>query len=313
MATPRRDERLAVENNHFRRLTIPNMSSKVKTEDFRASGGMAMKRLMLVLVAAAGLAVAAVPQEERSRYYYMPRLFEGKVSDFEYVPKEAQKNEFTFVRLIYDNLVLRHAKGWYTDYPEGDVHLVEVYRRLVKTDVAPEPRALPILHPDIAKHPFVYSIEGGHMTLSDAEAKRMREYVEHGGFWMIDDFWGSFEWGKFEAEIRKVFPDKEIVDIPPDHQIFRLFDIKEIMQVPNVGWAMRGGKESTWENEEQEGAEIPHAQGIFDDDGRLMVFINWNTDLMDASEWSDHPYYPEYMATYAHKMFLSAHVYAMTH
>ena len=104
------------------------------------------------------------------------------------------------------------------------------------------------------------------------------------------------------------------MDIPPDHQIFHcLFDIESVIQVPNVGWGMCGGCRSTWAGEKQEGSEMPHARGILSDDGRLMVFVNWNTDLMDASEWAASPYYPEHMSTYAHQIFLNAQVYALTH
>ena len=42
----------------------------------------------------------------------------------------------------------------------------------------------------------------------------MREYLERGGFWMLDDFWGSFEWGNMAAEMKKVLPDAEIQRYP---------------------------------------------------------------------------------------------------
>ena len=58
---------------------------------------------------------------------------------------------------------------------------------------------------------------------------------------------------------------------------------------------------------------VPRARGIFDDDGRLMVLVNWNTDLGDAWEWADHPEYPLKFSTYAFEIGINFVIYAMTH
>jgi hypothetical protein len=58
---------------------------------------------------------------------------------------------------------------------------------------------------------------------------------------------------------------------------------------------------------------VPHCRGILNDEGRLMVVINWNTDLGDAWEWADLPGYPAKYSTYAYKMGINAIIYAMTH
>ncbi|NJN43264.1 MAG: DUF4159 domain-containing protein, partial [Anaerolineae bacterium] len=55
------------------------------------------------------------------------------------------------------------------------------------------------------------------MVLGEIEAATLREYLTRGGFWMIDDFWGSFEWSNFEGEMKKILPEGKIVDIPKDH------------------------------------------------------------------------------------------------
>ena len=57
----------------------------------------------------------------------------------------------------------------------------------------------------------------------------------------------------------------------------------------------------------------PSARGIFDDNGRLLVFINFNTDLMDASEWADDPRYPHRFSAYSYRVFTNAVVYALSH
>jgi hypothetical protein len=65
----------------------------------------------------------------------------------------------------------------------------------------------------------------------------------------------------------------------------------------------------TWE---QDGYE-PHVLGIFDDDGHLMVVINWNTDLGDAWEWAEDPFYPLQYSNFAYEMGANLIIYGMTH
>jgi hypothetical protein len=108
-----------------------------------------------------------------------------------------------------------------------------------------------------------------------------------------------------------VFPDRAVVEIPLEHPVFHAFyNIDRVLQVPNVrqGWAAdRGGP-----THEYDGI-VPHVRGIFDDDGRLMVLINWNTDLGDAWEWADDPQYPLRFSTYAFEIGINFVIYAMTH
>ena len=237
-------------------------------------------------------------------------FLDGKYEDFRRLPAQNQQNhEFTFVRLIYNGRIPGYLKNWYTDYPTGDRNLVDVLHRLTNIDIAPESRAIPIHHPDLFNYPMIYSGEAGQMVFDQSDATAMREYLTRGGFWMMDDFWGTFEWGNFEREMRKIFPDRPIVEIPLSHAIFHsFFDIDEKIQVPNIGYAYSPGT-PTWE---QDGYE-PYVRGIFDDSGRLLVLINFNTDLMDASEWADDPLYPHKFSAYAYKIFTNAVVYTMSH
>ncbi|MGD8331932.1 MAG: DUF4159 domain-containing protein, partial [Acidobacteriota bacterium] len=132
-------------------------------------------------------------------------------------------------------------------------------------------------------------------------------YLAAGGFLFIDDFWGTYEWENWEWEIHKVLPGSEIVELPLDHPLFSTFyQIDEILQVPNVGNARYG---ITYEKD----GYVPHVRAIFGDDGRLLVLINWNTDLGDAWEWAEDPFYPLMYSNYAYQMAVNAIVYAMSH
>ena len=107
--------------------------------------------------------------------------------------------------------------------------------------------------------------------------------------------------------MRRVLPGCPIVDLPPDHPLFSAFyDVKEILQVPNVGNAMAG------RTSERDGY-TPYLRGIFDDQGRLMVVINANTDLGDAWEWAERPEYPLKFSTFAYQMGVNFIVYGMSH
>ena len=153
----------------------------------------------------------------------------------------------------------------------------------------------------------LYALQVGYMYMTAPEVTGLRGYLLAGGFLMIDDFWGSAEWANFEAEIKRVLPEYPIIEIPLDHPVFTTFyNIDEIVQVPNIGRAQGG---PTWQRD----GITPHVRGIFDEQGRLMVMINWNTDIGDAWEWAESPYYPLRYSTYAIEITVNAIVYAMSH
>ncbi len=132
---------------------------------------------------------------------------------------------------------------------------------------------------------------------------------------MIDDFWGSAEWANFERQIGRVLPNRPIDDIPRDHLLYRAYYTIEgdILQVPNVGNGRDVGMgipgAGTWERD----GRVPHLRGIFDDQGRVMVAINWNTDLGDALEWAEDSRYPLDYSSFASRLFLNHIIYALTH
>ncbi|MFC1544408.1 DUF4159 domain-containing protein [Gemmatimonadota bacterium] len=197
---------------------------------------------------------------------------------------------------------------WAIDYPEADRHFVIGLKRMTNVDVDDWENPVTLDDPDLNLFPVLYILEVGDMSMTEAEVEGLRRYLRAGGFLIIDDFWGSWEWANFESEIRRVFPDLPIVELPLDHPIFHIYyDIDEIIQVPNVGQGRRGGP--TWEND----GYVPHCLAIFDEQGRMLAVINWNTDLGDAWEWADDPYYPLHFSTYAWEMGINFVLYGMSH
>jgi len=203
----------------------------------------------------------------------------------------------------------RAGGGWATDYPSADCKFMGGVHRLTGVRVHPDPHVIEIMDPDLFKFPYVYAVEVGGMYLGDDEATRLREYLERGGFLHADDFWGRWEKANFEAQMQKVFPDRTMQELPLSHPIFHSFyDIETVMQIPNVSNGCRGGR--TWERPDD---TEPRIYGIFDDKGRLMVVVTYNSDLGDAWEWMDMPCYPEMFSSQAYRMGINFMIYSMTH
>jgi hypothetical protein len=247
--------------------------------------------------------------------YAPPRLFESED------PDETAFHEFQFTRAMYTDFRPLRSRflgdggpAWSTDFPNGDRHFMILARRLSVLDASQREHFVSLADPGIRRYPFLYAVEVGWMRMTEAEVRGLRSYLAAGGFLVIDDFWGTAEWRQFERQIARVLPGRRIVDIPRDHLLYRIFyDIDgDLLQVPNVGNAeeiARGYPNArTWE---RDGFE-PHLRGIFDDDGRLLVVINFNTDLGDAWEHADHPYYPLKFSTFASELGLNMILYGMT-
>jgi hypothetical protein len=231
-------------------------------------------------------------------------------------PNNAKKSdekggEFTFVRTIYNSgFGGRRYGSWAVDYPEADVHFIIGVRDWSGTilNIAAEPKQLEILNEKLFDYPLIYFVEPGYLELSDEEAKRLREYVNRGGFLFLDDFWGEYEWENVQEQMQRIFPEYKIEDLPLDHTIFHCyFDIKEVIQVPGIGsWLNRGVTH-------EKGGITPHYMGIRNEQGKVLVFIARNCDLGDAWEWIDDQRYPLQFGLAAYRVGINVIIYAMTH
>ncbi len=233
----------------------------------------------------------------------------GRYDDARYIVQSKEDtNQIVFARLIYNGRIPGYYKNWYTDYPKADKQLIMGLKRLTNLNISDNERAVAINDPDLFRYPFVYTSEPEQMVLTDEDAAIMREYLERGGFWIMDDFWGSFEWQSMERQLRKVLPTAQIKDIPMDHPIFHLFyDIDKIIQVPSLAYAYNGG--ITWETD----GFVAECKGVWDDRGRLIMVINHNTDLGDSYEHADNPLYPYHFSEFGYRMAINFILYALTH
>jgi Domain of unknown function (DUF4159) len=217
------------------------------------------------------------------------------------------KGEFTFARLVYDG---DGWEGWATDYPKADIQFIYGLRNWINSRlvISDDPIAVPMDKQELFQHPFIYIVEPGHMELSMEDAAQLREYLMRGGFLMLDDFWGTYEWEVVREQLHKVLPDYQIRELSLNHPIFHCyFDIDEVLQVPQVNNYLYRGR-----THERDGY-VPHYMAITDENDRVMVFIARNTDNGDAWEWIDDPRYPLKYGLGAYRLGMNCIVYAMTH
>jgi hypothetical protein len=279
----------------------------------------------LSLVAISGLAAIS------ALYAIQPfREYPGvEYENFPIPPDYQEKTEWVFARLMYPpigrylgDIPLRGlptpgfaflgdwrlgGSNWTMDYPRSDRHFSAALRRLTRIHARSVEQPMNLDNLDVFDTPWLYGVEVGHWDLSPTQAATMREFLLRGGFFMCDDFHGSIEWEVFTASMRKIFPDRPIVEIPNNDPIFHvIYDLDDRYQVPGAQFLETG---QIWEQD----GKIPHWRGIYDDKGRVMVAICFDMDLGDSWEHADNPRYPEKYSALGIRIGVNYVNYAMTH
>ncbi len=275
-----------------------------------------MGRGSLLALAAIGVLVCTVFAQRPFREYPA-----WEYNDFPVPPDYQVPGEWTFARLMYPTFHIpidwqfrpqfdwrQGRTNWTIDYPRSDRHLAAAVRRLTRLDAKSVEQPINLEEDDdVFNYPWLYGVEVGHWELTDQQVRKFREFLLRGGFFMCDDFHGTDEWTVFMHSLRKVFPDREVVDLPNDEAIFHtVFDLDDRYQVPGAQYLMTGrvfekdGFGAKW-------------RGVYDDHGRLMVAICHNVDLGDSWEHADNPRYPEKFSALGIRIGVNYIVYAMSH
>jgi hypothetical protein len=222
------------------------------------------------------------------------------------VTASAGRHPFYWTRAVYsEGRGWRGGNSWATDFPKSDQQFLIVIKRLMRLNAYDWENPVHLADPDLRKFPMIYMLEVGDMYLTEPEVEGLRGYLDAGGFLIVDDFWGQREWDAFEFNFRRIYPDKPIVDITLDHPLYSAYyTIDHVEMTPAIG--------NTVQRTECYGC-YTQVKGVYDDHGRLMVVINFNTDLGDAWEWAEDPRYPLETSTYAYEMGANLIAYAMSH
>jgi hypothetical protein len=226
---------------------------------------------------------------------------------------------FTFARLKFGaDIGYQYGGGriWDDDSPEADLNLIFRLYQVTSLKVRPGLNFIDISVADLPDYPFVYLAAAGRADLEDEQASALRNYLLNGGFLMADDFWGDEQWHHFYEQMKKVFPEREPVELTLDHPIFHnVYSFKKEPQIPSVGAFMSDGLsyDPGWPYEEKN--HDPHFYGIYDDKKRMMVLICHNNHFGDGweHEGDDESYFDIFSMRMAYPMFLNILTYAMEH
>src|SRR6185295_8811189 len=186
---------------------------------------MTFQRALLWLGSGVILATALYAAQRPFRTYLSMEAYDNVPLP----PDWQEKTEWIFARLMYPQHpdarfgrfrrfgagVLDWREGgtsWSQDYPRADRHFAAALRRLSRVHArsAEQPVNLDD-DDDVFYWPWMCAGEMGDWKLTAPQAKKLREYLLRGGFLMLDDFWGTEEWQRFEESMKLVFPDRPIV------------------------------------------------------------------------------------------------------
>lgn len=194
-------------------------------------------------------------------------------------------SSFKIVRLKYSG-----GGDWYND-PREEINMMAYLKKNTTIDVdEPKFQSADIASDEIFDYPFIYMTGHGNINFSESESKRLRTYLERGGFLYADDDYGMDE--AFRREMKKVFPDQEMKELPFDHPIYHShFDFPK-------------GLPKTHEHDGK-----PPQGFAYLINGRLCVYYTYETNITDA--WTDEHDDPADKREEALKMGTNIIVYAL--
>jgi hypothetical protein len=174
---------------------------------------------------------------------------------------------FALIANAQEIALLKYNGGgdWYAN-PTSLPNLIQFCNQNINTTIKQKPVTVEPGSVDLFSYPFVHLTGHGNVVFNDNEVENLRNYLTSGGFLHIDDNYGMDKY--IRKEIKKIFPNNELVEIPASHKIF---------QGP---FSFPNGLPKIHEHEKQK----PQAFGIFID-GRLALVYTYETDLGDG--WED--------------------------
>jgi len=227
--------------------------------------------------------------------YWAPPMFEGN---------HRYDGRFTFARIKYRGLgcLNQQGPGWAHDFPEAEVHLVQILKEL--TSMRPRlgvGNIVSLEDSTLFRHPIAYLSEPGCWNMTDKEVAGLRAYLRKGGFLIFDDFgdWGRRELMNTEFQLKRAIPGARLVRLDASHPIFDAFF--RIQSLDIIDRTYRG---------------VPEYWGMYEDNDpkkRLLAILNVNNDIGENWEYSNSGFVPIPISNESYKLGVNYLVYALTH
>jgi hypothetical protein len=193
---------------------------------------------------------------------------------------------------------------WHHDYPDGDTMLPTALQRLTYVHTTPESfQIVDIDSKELFDYPFVYMSEPGFLDLQPLDLKNLREYLDRGGFLLMDDFRGNefdmSQWNNMQQQMMMLYPNRAIERVPPTHAIFHSFydldpsNMQAPYRMPNSG--------------------DTQFYAISDEKGVIKVMIDFNNDISEYWQALDIGQCSLHEAGTAVELGINYAIYAMTH
>jgi hypothetical protein len=263
--------------------------------------------LRVLLIAAMVLALTAASALAQR----FGRRFGRQVGREVEVQNAPYDGRFTFARVRYTTAPGGYWYGglpsWAHGYPMSEDNLMRIMNEVTylgaRTDAY---NAYALDDPEITKYPVLYLTEAGWWTMTDHEVAAFRAYLLKGGFVIFDDFKlpGDFGpgggWEPFEENMKRVLPSAHFVDLDASHPIFHSFF--EINELGNFPQAYNAG--------------APIFRGLYEDNDpkrRVLMVVNYNTDVSQFWEWSGRGLRPFDQTNEAYKLGVNYIMYGLTH
>jgi hypothetical protein len=223
-------------------------------------------------------------------------------------PRKIDRSGFVYARLRY-HPVTWWREGtreipWHHDYPDGDTMLPALLDRLTTVHTNAEAyQIVDIGSKDMFQYPFLYLSEPGYLDLLPEDVRSLREYLDRGGFLFIDDFRGNqtdtSEYQNFVAQLHKIYPDRSMAPVSPEHPIFHIFyDIDPQNMLPPY---------RMWNSGEVQ------FLGMTDPKGRIQIMVNFNNDMSEYWQALDVGQCSLHEAGLAIEVGINYAVYALSH
>jgi hypothetical protein len=221
----------------------------------------------------------------------------------------AYDGKLTFVRLRWkagtDGFQARGRPNnfWLHEFPQAERNFMAVLKDLTLIDAnAVGSLVLSLDDPALFKYPIAVMWEPGYWIMTDAEAALLQQYLQKGGFLIINDF-ELDQWENFEAQTRRILPGARWVRLDASHPIFQSFFTIDRPDVPHA--AFHHLRDLT-----------PQYFGLFEDNDptkRLMAIANYNTNLAEYWQVADAGFFPIEASNNAFKLGINYIVYGLTH